>query len=108
MNYITNSTVVPCDGLWNCITVTQEFADEWIHNNSFISAIGHESTAQVISTVLGVDVPMNRITLNELEVDTQILCFKLKQRAPEGVILNIEQIVEIGYEWKLMTLISIN
>jgi hypothetical protein len=35
------------------------------------------------------------------------LVFKLKGRAPEGVILDRSQIEEIGYEFKTMTLISL-
>lgn len=106
MNYIINSTFIPCDGIWKCSTVSQEFADTWAHTNLFISAMGHSSTAQVMSMVLGVDIPMNRLSLEEVEVGSQILCFKLKRRAPEGVILTIEEIEEIGYEWKLLTLLS--
>ena len=84
-------------------TVDLNFAQDLVEN-SFISAVGHSSTAEVISTLLGVEVPVNRISLYELEVDTQLLCFKLKERAPEGVILSKEEIEEIGYEWKLLTL----
>lgn len=103
MIYLTNSTFLPCNGTWKMSTVDLDFAQDLVRN-SFISAVGHSSTAEVMSTILGVEVPVNRISLYELEVDTQLLCFKLKERAPEGRILSKEEIEEIGYEWKLLTL----
>lgn len=105
MIYLTNSTFLPCDGTWKMSTITLDFAKELV-NYPFTSAVGHSSTAEVISTLLGVEVPSNRISLHDLEVDTQFLCFKLKERAPEGKILSKEEIEEIGYEWKLLILQS--
>ena len=69
---------------------------------NFTSAIGHESTAKVISTILGIDVKFNRISVATKSGDRQVI-FKLNQRAPEGKILSIEEINEIGYSWGLVT-----
>jgi hypothetical protein len=69
----------------------------------FTSAVGHQSTAEVISTLLGIDVSVNRITV-EPQVGDILVCFKLKQRAPEGVILSKEQLESLGYEWFSMKL----
>lgn len=91
MIYLTNSTFLPCNGTWKMSTVDLDFAQNLVRN-SFISAVGHSSTAEVMSTILGVEVPANRISLYDLEVGTQILCFKLKERAPEGKILSKEEI----------------
>lgn len=103
MIYLTNSTFLPCNGLWKMTTVDLEFAQELV-KSPFTSAVGHSSTAEIMSTLLHVEVPVNRISLYELEVGTQLLCFKLKERAPEGVILSKEEIETIGYEWKLLAL----
>lgn len=109
--YLLNTTVVPsnCDGYWEVRTISQSELDHLIseldhiiNSNQFISAVGHESTASIMSTILGREVPVNRISVAPNEGD-QLLCFKLNQRAPEGVILSKEQIEELGYHWVLMT-----
>lgn len=48
---------------------------------------------------------MNRITVAPVQGD-YLLCFKLKQRAPEGKILTVEELEELGYEFFLMELVS--
>jgi hypothetical protein len=103
--FLANSTFIPCDGTWVMRTISLDEAKQLAHY-PFTSAIGHSSTAEIISTLLDVEVSMNRITLSNLESGTQLLCFKLKQRAPEGTILTKEEIEAIGYEWKLLTLVS--
>jgi hypothetical protein len=55
----------------------------------------------VMSSLLETDVQMNRIKVRP-EPGDQFLCFRLLQRAPEGVILNREEIEAIGHEWALM------
>jgi hypothetical protein len=110
MLYIVNTTVIPCgaDGIWEATTLSLESARLNIRDNrgattQWTSAIGHESTALVVSKLLGIDVPVNRAQVKPVPGD-KLLCFKLKKgRAPEGVILNQKQIEEMGYEWVLMT-----
>jgi hypothetical protein len=103
MIYLLNTTVIPNDayGIWESKQISQYDA-EWYASQSFISAIGHQSTAEIMSTLLKVDVPVNRISITP-EPGDKCLCFKLAQRAPEGVILNRQQIEELGYHWVLMT-----
>jgi hypothetical protein len=100
--YLLN-TVIPNDayGIWESRKISQTAA-EWHANTSFISAIGHDSTADIMSTLLGTTVSVNRISITP-KVGDKCLCFKLAQRAPEGVILNRQQIEELGYHWVLMT-----
>jgi hypothetical protein len=109
MLYLLNTTVIPCgaDGIWQSSTLPLESAKLNIRDNrgvttEWISAIGHESTAAVMSELLKVKVPVNRIQVQPAPGD-KLLCFKLKGRAPEGVVLNQKQIEEMGYEWALMT-----
>lgn len=109
MLYIVNTTVIPCvsDGIWEVTTLSLESARLNIRDNQgtttqWTSAVGHESTAEVMSKLLRIDVPVNRAQVKPVPGD-KLLCFKLKGKAPEGVILNDEQIEEMGYEWVLMT-----
>jgi hypothetical protein len=98
-NYLLNSSVIPsgCHGTWKVSPVTLEEAQKM----QFISAIGHESTAELLSTLLNTTVPVNRINVDPQPGDN-LLCFKLKKRAPEGVILDVQQLEEIGYEFMLL------
>lgn len=65
---------------------------------AFTSAVGHESTAEVLTEILGVSVPVNRIEYNQ-QVGDIALVFKIKKRIAEGAILNREELEEIGYEF---------
>lgn len=99
---ILNTTIVTTDGLYRITPITLEIVKELVSKSSILSAIGHQSTADILTELLGLNVPMNRINFAQ-EVNQSAIVFKLKTRAPEGVILNREQIEEIGYEFKLMT-----
>ena len=60
-----------------------------------ISAIGHESTAQIMSELLGVKVPVNRIKYEQLPGETAII-FQLNSRPPEGKILIYQAKISIS------------
>jgi hypothetical protein len=70
-----------------------------------VSHIGHESTAQLLTALLGVEVAFDRTPFMQTPVDTALV-FKLKGRAPEGVILTVEEIEAIGYEFFLLNMSS--
>jgi hypothetical protein len=104
--YILNTTVAPCAGLWDVQNLDVEHARRLAALKPFVvSAVGHESTANIISAILRVNVPVNRISVTPVKGD-QMVCFKLKQRAPEGKILSETEIEYLGYEFFLMELIA--
>jgi hypothetical protein len=72
-----------------------------IANRETLSAIGHESTAQILSDLLGIDVPVNRIQFAQQEEQTALV-FKLQGRPPEGKILTREEIETIGYKFQIL------
>jgi len=106
--YLLNESVVPCgsDGIWDVKTLPLASAKSLLAHSSpatvYTSAVGHESTACIMAELLGVQVPVNRIQVTPVLGD-KLLCFKLKQRAPEGVVLSVEEIEQLGHEWVLMT-----
>jgi hypothetical protein len=101
---LLNTTIATADGVYNVETVSLDRAQRLaFHNRQWLdSAIGHESTAQIMTTLLGVEVPMNRQMFAQ-QAGQQALVFKLKGRPPEGKILTANEIEAIGYEFKLMT-----
>ena len=66
------------------------------------SHVGHQATADTMSAVLNVSVPMDRTPLAQ-EVGQKALALKLKSRLEEGRILSREELEEYGYDFVLMT-----
>jgi hypothetical protein len=62
-----------------------------------ISAIGHQATAEVASSLLGLDVAMSRTPARMVPGDLAI-CVRLRERAPEGVVLSRAEVEAIGYD----------
>lgn len=101
--FIFNTTIIVNDGVYSMRTISLEEAKEIISQNpNFISAIGHSSTAEIISTVLNANVPENRINASFDEIGDKALCFKLNSRPKEGSILSYQDLQEIGFSWKLL------
>jgi len=99
---LLNTTIATTDGIYEVKSITLDEAKSLVQNAELDSAIGHESTAAIMATLLGVDVPMNRQQFAQA-VGQKAVVFKLKGRPPEGKVLGIDKIQEIGYEFKLMT-----
>jgi hypothetical protein len=83
----------------------QVFARTAHHGIGCLSAIGHDSTAGILTELLEIPVAVNRSPFAQ-EVGQDALVFKLKSRAPEGVILTEAEIEKIGYEFGLLTRIA--
>ena len=65
------------------------------------SAIGHASTATMLSELLDYPIEQNRMEYQQQPGEAAII-FKLKSRPPEGAILTREEIEEIGYEFGIL------
>ena len=66
------------------------------------SAIGHQATADLLTTLLDYPVAVNRMDFRQTTEDLGLI-FKLKTRAPEGVVLTRGELEAIGYEFGLLT-----
>lgn len=99
---LLNTTIATTDGVYEIKTISLEHAKALVTQNELDSAIGHESTARVMSTLLNANIITNRQQF-EQQAGQDALVFKLKGRLQEGVILTSHEIEEIGYEFKLMT-----
>ena len=79
----------------------REIAQQANDFNQLVSAVGHQSTCDILTKLLGVTIPMNRVEYKQ-EIGTAALIFKLKGRLEEGKILTVEEIEEIGYNFGLL------
>lgn len=98
---ILNTTILTTDGDFSLKTISLDEAKQLIQDREILSAVGHESTAQILTELLEVYVPLNRIQFKQ-QSGQKALCFKLSGRPQEGTILTAEEIEKIGYEFKLL------
>jgi len=102
MLYILNTAIIPVD--WNqhnIITVhlrrvSLPEAQELVRAGQFISAVGHEATAQVLSRLLEVHIPFNRAAIF-MQPGDEGLHFVLRTRLPEGKVLTEEELRGLDY-----------
>ena len=99
---ILNTSILTVTGIFELKDITLQEAQQLVKDNNILSAVGHQSTADILTTLLGVQVPMNRIMF-EQEVGQKCLVFKLNGRPEEGKILTQQEIEEIGYKFQLLT-----
>lgn len=83
----------------------QEVKDKIEEYEGFKSYVGHQSTCDVLQSLLGLSVQMNREQYLQ-QVGQSALVFKLKGRPEEGKLLTVEEIEEIGYEFGVLTRLS--
>lgn len=93
-----NTTILTAEGSFHLRKIKEKVAKQIIDLAEVqLSAVGHEATAKVMSSILGTEVPVNRIQY-EQQVGDVALCFKLKTRLPEGKILNEEEVKALEYD----------
>lgn len=102
---VLNTTIITSDGLYDLRTITTEEAIELINSNEFQSCVGHESTAEILTEILGVSIESNRVGWFPEKGDMG-LCFKLNSRPKEGVILTRNELEEIGFTFKVINRIK--
>ena len=83
------------------VKLTLDEARNLVETRNYQSVIGHASTAEVLSRLLGVEVPMNRVNLRLKEGDS-LLVFQLTSRLPEGRILTDEELAQLSYIFYLV------
>ncbi|MDI9459380.1 YddF family protein [Candidatus Darwinibacter acetoxidans] len=101
---LLNGPICTTTGLYRISELEVEDAKRLVNTYGWVSAVGHEASAQVLSHVLGIDVPMNRIQY-EQQVGQKAIALKLNLRPPEGQVLSVEEMLEIGFSlWLLQRL----
>lgn len=102
---VLNTSILTTEGTFTLKDITLEEAKNLVKENNILSAVGHQSTADILTTLLETEVPMNRIQFAQ-ETGQKALVFKLNGRPEEGKILTAEEIEAIGYKFQLLTKIS--
>ena len=70
--------------------------------SQFISAIGHQSTTDLLSELLQCPIPMNRSQI-VMQAGDQALVFRLLKRPPEGQVMDKQQMLTLGYTFGMLS-----
>ena len=102
--YVLSSLVMPCSDdhfVIECTRISLDEARKWINKGNFVSAVGHESTARLLSELLGVEIKQNRIFVNMQKGD-EALAVQLLERIQEGKILSKDELERLLEEGKIV------
>ena len=105
MVFLTNTPIIPLprgtkDALIRASEVSLEEARSLV-KGGFVSAVGHQATADALTLLLQVPVPFNRVQVF-LGPGDSILAFSLAKRLEEGrVITSVEELLSIGFTFTL-------
>ena len=104
MLYLFNTTIVPLHPAIGGATVkirkvqiqeARSIIVKAMNNSSFTSAVGHQATAEVLSRILAVQIPMNRISV-QLQYGDEVIATSLGVRLQEGKVLSAEELAAIA------------
>lgn len=99
---ILNTPILTDVGTYKLSNITLEQAQKLVNENDFDSYIGHQATSEILSILLGTEIPMNRQQFKQ-EIGQKAIIFKLNSRLQEGQVLTtIQEIESIGYTFQLL------
>jgi len=85
----------------NVKVIDIETVKQMITSEEVESAIGHESTAKILSQLLGVEVKAERKEI-KLKKGDRLIVFQLLQRLPEGTVLSEEELKQLQFKFFLV------
>jgi len=100
--YVLNSPILTSYGRYSFRPLEVEEAKQILSSQPFVSAVGHKSTADFMSALLGVPIPVNRVRVTMQKGDKAIV-FRVLRRLPEGFVATEEELRSIPWELGLLT-----
>ena len=104
VKYVLSSLVMPCSAdkfVISCEKVDLETARNWVKSGDFVSAVGHESTAKLLSNLLNTEIPQNRIFV-DMEKGDEALAVQFLIRVQEGKVLDEQELKELYEQGKIV------
>lgn len=93
LNAISTS-MMPKGGIVVITPLTMEQAKATLQYYGFVSYIGHPATAQLLTTLLGINIPANRGQFIAT-TETIAIVVSILERLPEGKILGFEELMQL-------------
>ncbi len=103
MMYISNAfalSMLPSGGNLNITPIELEEVKTLLQGGNFTSAVGHSSTAEILTSLVGIEIPTNRISIFLKQGDILIV-FQILFRLEEGKVLQTEEILSLLKEGKV-------
>lgn len=98
---LLNSPILTAYGKFDYREITLDAARRLVTAQVWQSAIGHASTAQVISDLLVINCQQNRVPYHQSVGDTALI-FAPSTRLPEGAILSSAELNRIECSWGVL------
>lgn len=101
---LLNTAILTHSGNYTLTDISVDEARQLVQDNidNLDSAVGHQSPAEIMTTLLDVEIPVNRQVFAH-EVGQSAIVFKLNGRPEEGKVLSVEEIKQIGFKFQLLT-----
>ena len=101
--YILNTPILTSYGKYNFREARLIEVRYLLHlsRGRFISAVGHDATAKLMSKATGFDIPVNRVPI-EMKPGDRAIVFRVLTRLPEGKVLTEKELTMVPYEFGIL------
>lgn len=99
--FILNSPILTDYGLWRFSGPLEVAQARELLKGGYQSAVGHQSTAELLSSLL--EMPINKERIDaKFQPGDRALVFRLRQRQQEGFVLSTQDLNAMGYDLNLL------